>query len=580
MWTRSRCNLNRTRPMAEHGTPPIRHAVRLFGALVAALAAAVVLVAPGAAGAAPIGMVCTNGPTFNLTAKDGYVLTPDGNSIYMWGYTRSGGGAVFQMPGPTLCVNEGDTVTVRLRNNLSEPVSAVFPGQEAVSASGGSAGLFTREAAPTGRVTYTFTASEPGTYLYESGTDPSKQVEMGLYGALVVRPAGNPDWAYNDVRTAFDPEREYLQVFSEIDPELHHAVETDQPYDVNQLHNRYFEINGREFPDTIQDNNVSWLPHQPYGALVKVQPYDAVENPLPALVRVVNAGLLNHPFHPHGNHSRVIAHDGRLVLTSGGADASTEHFAETVPSGSTQDLLFKWNDQDSFSPQSPIPVSVPNYRNLAFKDGDTYYSGSPYLGYRGTLPTTVASQNICGEFYFPWHSHALMEFANFDEGFGGMATLLRLDPLGGCFAAPTATTIVSGSLRSGGFANLAADDAATYQVNSTTTAPRRTSWYGTFTKVPAGWQNPKVTYKGGNSLSCSQRVSIFRWTTSTWVQLDSQNVGPSEVLISNLVPPGNVSNYVGTGSNAGRVRVRVFCDGPAADFFSSGNLLKLVYDAP
>ena len=26
------------------------------------------------------------------------------------------------------------------------------------------------------------------------------------------------------------------------------------------------------------------------------------------------------------------------------------------------------------------------------------------------------SQNICGEWYFPWHSHALNEFANFDEG--------------------------------------------------------------------------------------------------------------------------------------------------------------------
>ena len=40
----------------------------------------------------------------------------------------------------------------------------------------------------------------------------------------------------------------------------------------------------------------------------------------------------------------------------------------------------------------------------------------------------VTSFNQCGEFYFPWHSHALFEFTNFDEGFGGMATLLRVDP--------------------------------------------------------------------------------------------------------------------------------------------------------
>jgi FtsP/CotA-like multicopper oxidase with cupredoxin domain len=574
--------------MAEQGTRPCRRpvairrrlAVRLFGALVAAtVAAAVVLVAPGAAGAAPIGMVCTNGPTFNLTARAGDVETPDGNSIFMWSYSRSGGGAPFQTPGPTLCANEGDTVTVRLRNNLSEPVSVVFPGQEGVSASGGNAGLFTRAAQPGGIVTYTFVASKPGTYLYESGTNPSKQVEMGLYGALVVRPAGHPDWAYGDSRTAFDPDREYLQLFSEIDPDLHHAVETGKPYDITKLHNRYFQINGREFPDTIQDNNVSYLPHQPYGALVRVQPYDS-SNPLPALVRIINAGLLNHPFHPHGNHTRVIAHDGRLILTAGGADASTEHFAETVPSGSTQDLLFKWTDQDSFSPQSPLPVTIPSYRNLTFKDGDTFYSGSPYLGYKGTLPATVTQQNVCGEFYFPWHSHALNEFANFDEGFGGMATLLRLDPLGGCFTAPTAATIQSGSLRSGSFAALAVDDAATYKVDSTTTDPRRTSWYGTFTKIPAGFENPKITYKGGNSQSCLQRISIWRWTTSSWINLNQQNVGPSEVSIPDLVPPGSPSSYRGTGSNAGRVRVRVFCQGPATNFFSSGNLLELVYDAP
>ncbi len=41
-------------------------------------------------------------------------------------------------------------------------------------------------------MTYTFTAAEPGTYIYESGTDPAKQVQMGLYGALVVRPTWQP----------------------------------------------------------------------------------------------------------------------------------------------------------------------------------------------------------------------------------------------------------------------------------------------------------------------------------------------------------------------------------------------------
>ena len=251
-------------------------------------------------------------------------------------------------------------------------------------------------------------------------------------------------------------------MLSEIDPVLHHAVETGGTYDLNARRPRYFTVNGREFPDTIQDNGTGLQPNQPYGALVRLQPNTAA-NTQPALIRMINAGLLNHPFHPHGNHTTEIAQDGRVV-------PPTEHFGETIGSGQTLDYLIRWDDVDQWNPASnPLPVAQPNYRNLTFKDGNTFYSGSPYLGYKGTLPTGTVSQNVCGEWYFPWHSHALNEFTNFDEGFGGMATLLRVDPAGGCFGAPTATAIVGGTLKGGTFAALTADDTAYYQVNPKTT---------------------------------------------------------------------------------------------------------------
>jgi FtsP/CotA-like multicopper oxidase with cupredoxin domain len=441
----------------------------------AALPAATVHAAPP-----QTGMVCTNGAlngstrTFDLTANAGYIDTPDGNSILMWSYSVTDGH--FQTPGPVLCANQGETVTVNLTNTLPEPVSIVFPGQQGVSASGsGLNGPLTTEAAadtattPPGSVSYTFTAGNPGTYLYESGSDPAKQVEMGLYGALIVRPTNGAGYAYG-ASTQFDPSREYLLLLSEIDPDLHHAVETGGTYDFNTLHNRYFAINGRQFPDTIQDNGTGLLPNQPYGALVRLQP-NTTPNPLPALIRMINAGTLNHPFHPHGNHTREIAQDGRLLLNpDGSAAASTEHFGETIGSGQTKDYLIRWDDQDNWNPTSnPLPVAQPNYRNLMFKDGNTFYSGNPYLGYKGTLPTGTAQQNLCGEWYFPLHSHALNEFANFDAGFGGMATLLRVDPPGGCFAWPTLTSIVGGTLKSGTFAALGQDDSSYYQVNPKTT---------------------------------------------------------------------------------------------------------------
>ena len=107
-----------------------------------------------------------------------------------------------QYPGPSLIVNEGDAVTVTLHNGLLVPASIVFPGQAGVSASGACgppacSDLLTQEAAAApalngagGTVTYSFTAATPGTYLYQSGSRPELSVEMGLVGALIVRPMG------------------------------------------------------------------------------------------------------------------------------------------------------------------------------------------------------------------------------------------------------------------------------------------------------------------------------------------------------------------------------------------------------
>jgi FtsP/CotA-like multicopper oxidase with cupredoxin domain len=546
-------------------------------------------------GAPKVGMVCTppNGSgatTYDLWTGTGFMQTPDGNSVFMWGYQEAPGDANFQTPGPVLCVNEGQTVSVTLHNTLAEASSIIFPGQDAsVTATGGSAGLLTREAASGGTVTYTFVAANPGTYLYESGTNVSKQIEMGLYGALIVRPAGAPDRAYGPARTAFDPSREYLLLLAEIDPDLHHAVETGSPiYDFTQLHNRYYMINGRSFPDTVQDNNSVLLPGQPYGSLVRIQPNTATDN-RPALIRMINAGVENHPFHPHGNHTREIAQDGQLLQTSSGGAATTEHFGETIASGQTIDYLIRWDNHetntagvsfnDDWSPANPLPVAQPNYRNLTFKDSVTWYAASPYLGYKGTLPTGTSSLNLCGEWYFPLHSHALNEFANFDAPFGGMGTLLRVDPAGGCFAFPGATKVLAGAVSSGLYTALAADDSNLYNLRSTTTGTRTTDWYGQFKGIATGSANLKVTYKGNNTLSATQRLYLWNWTTSTWFPIAGPTtVGTTDVTVT-PAPVASPANYIGKGSNRGLVRVRVLTT-RATNFTTRANFMKLVYDAP
>src|SRR5438270_3834065 len=229
---------------------------RLLGLLVLAL-----LLASTAHAAAP----GITGPTFNLTAQAAYLSQPDGASVYSWGYgcdpTKAAPGYApaaianascnaMQVPGPTLIVTEGHTVTVNLTNNLPSAAgntSILFPGFT-VTATGGVAGLLTEEAAPGGTVTYTFTASSPGTRAYYSGTQGDLQVEMGLYGAILVLPASVPAsctsglhasnltaesfWGESDFRlatAAYDHastcyDREYLFQFSEMDQKIHTAA--------------------------------------------------------------------------------------------------------------------------------------------------------------------------------------------------------------------------------------------------------------------------------------------------------------------------------------------------------------------
>src|SRR5215472_14570971 len=105
--------------------------------LFVALAVAATLVLTPATFAAAPGITGTGtAGTFNLTAQDGYLNMPDGEAVYSWGYGCATGSSpsfsppaalfagappfcsTMQVPGPTIIVNEGQTVTVNLTNSL------------------------------------------------------------------------------------------------------------------------------------------------------------------------------------------------------------------------------------------------------------------------------------------------------------------------------------------------------------------------------------------------------------------------------------------------------------------------------
>ena len=407
------------------------------------------------------------GPTFNLTARADYIYTADGGSLLIFGYANGNGMA--QYPGPTLIVNQGDTVTVNLTvdpNYLTIPVSIVFPGQQGVTATAigdpnlTQDGLLTKEALPGGTVQYTFTASQPGTYTYYSGTEPDLQIEMGLLGALIVRPAGyNPNdpatyRAYNHPDSQYI--REYLFLISEMDYYTHLFVEFGLPVDTTTFWPVYWFINGRTGPDTMDMAGVPWLPTQPYNCMPRMHPGEKV------LLRIIGGGRDLHPYHTHGNHVRVIARDGRLLESAPGAGAnlSTMEFTITSAPGQTVDAVFQWtgekmgwdiygtvadgpqfahtcNGLDVPSPGfdpitneycpdhgKPFPVVIPNVMDLTV---GPWYSGSPFLGAAGPLPPGEGGFNPTAGFYYMWHSHNENEIINFGIFPGGMLTMVVVE---------------------------------------------------------------------------------------------------------------------------------------------------------
>lgn len=374
--------------------PTIRNFALIKTRLLLPLMVAAASLAPTAHGAAP----GITGPTFNLVASPAYLTQPDGEMIYSWGYGCNGDPSGYapaaiqntfctsmQVPGPTLIVHEGDTVTVNLSNGLPAAVgntSMLFPGFQ-VKATGGVVGLTTQEAIPGGSVSYTFTATTPGTRAYYSGTQSDLQIEMGLYGVIIVLPnnvpaacgslsagglpptnpggnaAARAHWGESDFRlasAAYDHDkscydREYLFQFSEIDPRIHQQA-LDQvtarmsctagspgctlEVPTEPYHPAYFMINGRSMPDDMDPNYSPQYPHQPYNGNPHMHPGEQV------LLRIVGQGRWQHPFHEHANHVRILARDGNLILSQSNSEdlAGPALFTTTTTPGLAMDVIF------------------------------------------------------------------------------------------------------------------------------------------------------------------------------------------------------------------------------------------------
>jgi FtsP/CotA-like multicopper oxidase with cupredoxin domain len=246
--------------------------------------------------------LCSPTVSFNLWAKTGTATLYGSTTATIWGYAASASDPA-AIPGPVLDVTEGACVGVTLTNNLSENTSLLFQGQEMIPDTTG--------VAPGGSNTYTFTATKPGTYVYEAGLIPGSQHQaaMGLYGTLIVRPTGAPTQAYGGTSTAFDSEQ--VVVLSELDTALNNSA-TPASFDMRKYAPKYFLINGKAYPGTASLS----------GTIGKK-----------VLLRYVNAGLQSHAMSLLGLTQNVVGTDGNPFAFS------HKMVSETIAPGQTLDAI-------------------------------------------------------------------------------------------------------------------------------------------------------------------------------------------------------------------------------------------------
>jgi hypothetical protein len=247
---------------------------------------------------------------YNLCTGQADLTMPDGAVIPVWGFGIDTGAnpCSISVPGPELVVPSNDQVLrVTLRNTLNEPVSLHIVGQSLSNDTGprydrmnrsNRVRSFTMETSPGTTRVYRWGSFKPGTYLLQSGTNPAKQVQMGLYAP--VKKNASATEAYAGV--PYD--RELTLVFHEIDPEIHAAIAQNRygynpssptgPYITSSVHHKpaYFLINGKTHPDPLLD------------------PVIQVSRGNRVLLRFINAGLKTHVPQVLGPYMTLVAEDG------------------------------------------------------------------------------------------------------------------------------------------------------------------------------------------------------------------------------------------------------------------------------
>ena len=205
---------------------------------------------------------------FDLTAKIVDWEVEPGKIVKGWAYNG-------QIPGPTLRVNVGDKVRIRLTNELTESTSMHLHGVRVPNAMDGVDPYTQKPLKPGETFDYEFTALEPAVGMYHSHHNAQVQIPNGLAGALIIG-----DWKAIAAKTAA----------GRLTGDKDGKIDQEVVMTLNDAGNIGLSLNGKSFPATA-----------PYTAKVGET----------MLVHYYNEGLMSHPMHLHQPTGLVVARDGK-----------------------------------------------------------------------------------------------------------------------------------------------------------------------------------------------------------------------------------------------------------------------------
>jgi FtsP/CotA-like multicopper oxidase with cupredoxin domain len=121
---------------------------------------------------------------YDLTASEFNWEIMPGKNITAWGFNN-------QVPGPVLKAKKGDTLVVKVKNNLPEPTMVHWHGIRLPATMDGT-GEVQQPILPGESFEYRFTVPDAGTFWYHSHQNETVQMERGMYGGIIIEDDADP----------------------------------------------------------------------------------------------------------------------------------------------------------------------------------------------------------------------------------------------------------------------------------------------------------------------------------------------------------------------------------------------------